>query len=76
MEQNRVARCWVLRDGGRVVGYVCLWEIGDELHVTNIAVEPERFLRLDQLVFRLAQFLSTQQAAGILVMLPFQSLDL
>jgi ribosomal-protein-alanine N-acetyltransferase len=41
MEQNRVARCWVLRDGGRVVGYVCLWEIGDELHVTNIAVHPD-----------------------------------
>jgi ribosomal-protein-alanine N-acetyltransferase len=41
MEQNRVARCWVTRDGARVVGYVCLWEIGDELHVTNIAVHPE-----------------------------------
>jgi ribosomal-protein-alanine N-acetyltransferase len=41
MEQNRVARCFVMRDGTRVVGYVCLWEIGDEVHVTNIAVHPD-----------------------------------
>ena len=40
IEQNRVARCWVLREGDTVVGYLCLWEIGDELHVTNIAVHP------------------------------------
>ena len=40
VEQNRVARCWVLREGDQVVGYLCLWEIGDELHVTNIAVHP------------------------------------
>jgi len=40
IEQNRVARCWVLRDDDRVAGYLCLWEIGDELHVTNIAVHP------------------------------------
>jgi len=40
IEQNRVARCWVLRDDDRVVAYLCLWEIGDELHVTNIAVHP------------------------------------
>ena|SRR5687768_8858018 len=41
MEQNRVARCWVLREAEHVIGYVCLWEIGDEVHVTNIAVHPE-----------------------------------
>jgi len=41
MEQNRVARCWVLRESEHVIGYVCLWEIGDEVHVTNIAVHPE-----------------------------------
>jgi ribosomal-protein-alanine N-acetyltransferase len=41
IEQNRVARCWVLRDEGEcVVAYLCLWEIGEELHVTNIAVHP------------------------------------
>jgi ribosomal-protein-alanine N-acetyltransferase len=40
MEQNQVARCYVLRDEGRLVGYICLWEVADELHVTNIAVHP------------------------------------
>ena len=40
MEQNRVARCWVMRDDGQVVGYACLWEIGEETHITNIAVHP------------------------------------
>jgi len=42
MQQNRVARCWVMRDDDTVVGYVCLWEIADEVHVTNIAVHPTR----------------------------------
>ena len=40
MEQNRVARCWVMREGARVVGYMCVWEIGGEVHITNIAVHP------------------------------------
>jgi [ribosomal protein S18]-alanine N-acetyltransferase len=40
MQQNRVARCWVMREDGRVIGYLCLWEIADELHITNIAVHP------------------------------------
>jgi [ribosomal protein S18]-alanine N-acetyltransferase len=40
IERNRVARCWVMREDGQVVGYVCLWEIADELHITNIAVHP------------------------------------
>lgn len=40
IEQNRVARCWVMREATRVVGYMCVWEIGDEVHVTNIAVHP------------------------------------
>ncbi len=42
MQQNRVARCWVMRDDGRVIGYLCLWEIADELHITNVAVQPAR----------------------------------
>src|SRR5947209_6863547 len=40
MEQNRVARCWVAREDGRVVGYLCLWEVAGELHITNVAVHP------------------------------------
>ena len=41
IDQNRVARCWVGRDDGRIVGYICLWDVADELHVTNIAVHPD-----------------------------------
>ena len=41
IEQNQVARCWVGRDEGRIVGYICLWDVADELHVTNIAVHPD-----------------------------------
>jgi [ribosomal protein S18]-alanine N-acetyltransferase len=41
MQQNRVARCWVGRDDdGRVAGYLCLWEVADEVHITNVAVRP------------------------------------
>jgi len=42
MQQNRAARCWVMREDGSVVAYVCLWEIADELHITNIAVHPSQ----------------------------------
>jgi ribosomal-protein-alanine N-acetyltransferase len=41
IEQNQVARCWVGREDGRIVGYICLWDVADELHVTNIAVHPD-----------------------------------
>ena len=41
IEQNQVARCWVGREDGRVVGYICLWDVADELHITNVAVHPE-----------------------------------
>lgn len=41
MQQNRVARCWVARDDdGDVAGYLCLWEVADEVHITNVAVRP------------------------------------
>jgi len=42
MQQNRVARCWVGRDTtARVAGYLCLWEVADEIHITNVAVRPD-----------------------------------
>ncbi len=41
MQQNRVARCTAMRAGTRVVGYLCLWEIGHEIHITNLAVHPD-----------------------------------
>jgi len=42
MERNQVARCWVLREDAQVAGYLCTWQIVDELHVTNLAVHPDR----------------------------------
>src|SRR5262249_15576157 len=42
MEQNQVARCFVVRDGGRVAGYVCLWELAEVLHTTTMRVHPVR----------------------------------
>lgn len=39
LERNPVAKCWVCREGGVVVGYLCLWQIVDELHITNLAVD-------------------------------------
>lgn len=41
LTQNRVARCLVARWGRRLVGYLCLWEIGHEVHVTNLAAHPD-----------------------------------
>jgi len=38
--QNKVARCLVARGGVGVVGYICCWEIGHEIHITNVAVHP------------------------------------
>jgi ribosomal-protein-alanine N-acetyltransferase len=41
LTQNRVARSLVVRAGREIAGYLCLWEIGHEIHVTNLAVHPE-----------------------------------
>jgi len=41
LTQNRVARCSVARYQRRLAGYLCLWEIGHEIHVTNLATHPE-----------------------------------
>ena len=40
LEGNRVAHLWVARDGERVIGYLCLWHVADEVHITNLAVQP------------------------------------
>src|SRR5262245_59324337 len=49
LERNRVAALWVARAAGSdeatggaapVVGYLCLWVVADEVHVTNLAVDP------------------------------------
>src|SRR5215813_306997 len=41
IESNKVARCTAMHVGDRVVGYLCFWEIGHEIHITNLAVHPE-----------------------------------
>ena len=41
IEQNKVARCTTIRTRLGVIGYLCLWEIGHEIHITNLAVHPE-----------------------------------
>ena len=41
IEQNKVARCTAMRARGLVVGYLCFWEIGHEIHVTNLAAHPD-----------------------------------
>jgi ribosomal-protein-alanine N-acetyltransferase len=40
LTQNRVARSLVVRLGRELAGYLCLWEIGHEIHITNLAVRP------------------------------------
>jgi ribosomal-protein-alanine N-acetyltransferase len=48
LERNRAASLWVARaerpgdaaGAGAVVGYLCLWAVADEIHVTNLAVDP------------------------------------
>jgi ribosomal-protein-alanine N-acetyltransferase len=40
LQQNRAARCWIARVSAELVGYLCLWEVGPELHITNLAVHP------------------------------------
>ena len=40
LTQNRVARSLVVRCGRQLAGYLCLWEIGHEIHITNLAVHP------------------------------------
>ncbi len=42
LKENQVARCWVARAAGEVVSYLCVWEVGPELHITNLAVHPAR----------------------------------
>ena len=41
IQQNKVARCTAIHARRRVAGYLCLWEIGHEIHITNLAVHQE-----------------------------------
>jgi ribosomal-protein-alanine N-acetyltransferase len=69
LERNRVAALWVARAGygaeapAPVVGYLCLWVVADEVHVTNLAVDPAwRGVGVGR--FLLATLLARLRAAG------------
>lgn len=36
-----VARLYVMRENGRVVGYCACWVIFDELHINSVAIDPD-----------------------------------
>jgi len=40
LRENAYAHYFVARQGGEVVGYIGMWVILDEAHITNIAVHP------------------------------------
>lgn len=40
LKENQAARCWVGRVARELVGYLCVWEVKPELHITNLAVHP------------------------------------
>jgi ribosomal-protein-alanine N-acetyltransferase len=40
LHENHVASNLVLEHAGSVVGYACVWIVGDELKINNVAVHP------------------------------------
>ena len=42
-ELNRtISHLWVLIVDGELVGYICFWVLGGQIHLMNVAVHPER----------------------------------
>lgn len=39
--QNKTGRYWLARSGDAVLGYIGVWLILDEAHITTVAVSPE-----------------------------------
>ena len=64
LTQNRVARSVVLRMGRELAGYLCLWEIGHEIHITNLAVHP-RFRRRGVARALLGQTMEGARRSGV-----------
>ena len=64
LTQNRVARSVIVRAGAPLVGYVCLWEIGHEIHITNLAVHPS-FRRRGAARTLLGRILEEARASGV-----------
>jgi ribosomal-protein-alanine N-acetyltransferase len=40
IQANPYARSFVMRRGGRIVAFTCVWVVDDELKINNIAVDP------------------------------------
>ncbi len=38
---NPFSRIDLLRSGGRLAGYICIWVVGDELQIHNVVTDPE-----------------------------------
>lgn len=41
LSENILAHYYVLEEDGRVIGYMGLWEIIGEGHITNVAIHPD-----------------------------------
>jgi len=39
---NRYSRLWAYISDNQVCGYICFWQILDEIHLLNLAVHPKR----------------------------------
>jgi len=39
---NPVSHLWGLIQDEKLIGYICFWTIGDEIHILNIAIHPEK----------------------------------
>lgn len=50
-----MARLHVIRQAGRVVGYIDFWKVGPEIHLINVAVDPR--LRRQGIGLELMEFL-------------------
>ena len=64
LTQNRVARSVVVRVAKDLAGYLCLWEIGHEVHITNLAVDP-RFRRRGVARALLGQTMEDARRSGV-----------
>lgn len=37
---DRLGECWVIRDKGKVVAYIVLWFVLDEMQIQNVTTDP------------------------------------
>ncbi len=39
---KKKTRLWVVEEGEKIAGYLCFWEVVDEIHLANLAVAPDK----------------------------------